>query len=94
MAKIVTDERARQGPSGRPVLVVLIAAMILCGIAIGGYLTWVTKTSPDSPAQDASRAAITGSPSGSTAPSSTTPPVNSGSSAPATPATPRPATAQ
>ena len=93
MAKIVSDNRARQGPPGRPVLVVLVCALILCGVAIAGYLSWVTLTSPTAPAQDASRAAVTGSPTGS-ATGSTTPPPNAGSAAPATPATPRPATAQ
>jgi len=94
MAKIVSDDRARQGSSGRPVLVVLIAALFLCGVAIAGYLTWVTMTSPTSPTQDASRARVTGSPSGSSTPGAATPPANSGSTAPATPVTPRPATRQ
>ncbi len=94
MVKIVSDDRARQGPSGRPVLVVLIAALFFCGIAIAGYLTWVTMTSPTSPSQDASRASVTGSPTGSTTPGAATPPPNSGSTSPATPATPRPATPQ
>lgn len=93
MAKIVPDDRARQGPAGRPVLVVLICALILCGIAIAGYLTWVTMTSPTSPSQDASRDAVTGSPSGSST-GSPTPPPNTGSSAPPTPVTPAPATPQ
>ena len=49
MAQILPDDRARQGPSGRPVLLVLVAALVLCGVAIAGYLTWVTMTSPSSP---------------------------------------------
>ncbi|QFU17848.1 hypothetical protein [Microvirga thermotolerans] len=77
MARIVPDDRARQGPPGRPVLAVLLGALLLCGIAIGGYLIWVGRTSPDDPGQAASRAAVTGSPSGSSAnPTDRTSPAN------------------
>jgi hypothetical protein len=77
MARIVPDDRTRQGPSGRPVLGVLLGALLLCGIALGGYLFWVGGTSPDNPGQDASRAAVTGSPSGSTSnPTDRTSPAN------------------
>jgi hypothetical protein len=65
MPKLVRDDRARQGPSGRPVLGVLIGALALLGVAITGYLIWVGATSPDDPGTDASRAAVTGSTSGS-----------------------------
>jgi hypothetical protein len=65
MSKIVPDDRARQGPSGRPVLGVLVGALILCAVAIGGYMIWVGSTSPDHPSQAASRDAVTGSTSGS-----------------------------
>ncbi len=65
MRKVVSDDRSRQGPSGRPVLGVLIGGLALCAVAIGGYLIWVGTTSPDNPSQDASRAAVTGSQSGS-----------------------------
>jgi len=65
MTKIVSDDRARQGPSGRPVLGVLIGGLALCAVAIGGYLVWVGVSSPDSPSQEASRASVTGSTSGS-----------------------------
>jgi hypothetical protein len=66
MRKIVPDERARQGPAGRPVLGVLVATLLLCAVALGGYLLWVGVESPDAPSQEASREAVTGSPSGST----------------------------
>ncbi|MGO4572258.1 hypothetical protein [Microvirga sp. 2TAF3] len=61
MPKIVPDDRARQGPPGRPVLGVLIGALVLCVVAIGGYLVWVGLSSPSNPNQDASRSAVTGS---------------------------------
>lgn len=77
MARIVPDDRTRQGPLGRPVLGVLLGALLLCGIALGGYLFWVGATSPDNPGQDASRAAVTGSTSGSTSnPTDRTSPAN------------------
>jgi hypothetical protein len=65
MSKIIPDDRARQGPSGRPVLGVLIGGLALCAVAIGGYLVWVGISSPDSPSQEASRSSVTGSTSGS-----------------------------
>lgn len=77
MTKIVPDDRARQGPSGRPVLGVLIGALVLCAVALGGYMLWTGSESPDSPSQDAARQAATGSPSGSSAnPSSQVNPAN------------------
>jgi hypothetical protein len=65
MTKIVPDDRARQGPSGRPVLGVLIGALALIAVALGGYMIWVGSESPDSASQEASRQNVTGSPSGS-----------------------------
>jgi flagellar basal body-associated protein FliL len=65
MTKIVPDDRARQGPSGRPVLGVLIGALVLCVLALGGYMIWAGSESPDSPSQEAARENTTGSPSGS-----------------------------
>ena len=76
MPKIVPDDRARQGASGRPVLGVLIGSMALLAVAIVGYLIWVGATSPDDPSQNASRAAVTGSPSGSGNPSDRVKPEN------------------
>ena len=65
MRKIVPDERVRQGPSGRPVLGVLVGALLLCGVALAGFMLWTGSESPDSPSQAASREMNTGSPSGS-----------------------------
>jgi len=65
MRKIVPDDRSRQGPSGRPVLGVLLGALALLVVAVGGYMVWVSTTSPDNPGQEASRSTVTGSPSGS-----------------------------
>jgi hypothetical protein len=66
MARIVKDQIARQGPKGRPVLMVLIGALALIGIYLVSMLIWSGFGSPDSTSQDASRTAVTGSPSGST----------------------------
>jgi hypothetical protein len=87
MRKVVPDDRSRQGPSGRPVLGVLIGALALCAVAIGGYLVWVGMTSPDNPSQEASRSAVTGSPSGSSNanPTNRTSPANPAYPAPAEP---------
>ncbi|MCB5174405.1 MULTISPECIES: hypothetical protein [Microvirga] len=64
MRKIVPDDRSRQGASGRPVLGVLIGALALLAVIGAGYMIWVGATSPDNPSQEASREAVTGSPSG------------------------------
>ena len=65
MAQQIPDDRARQGASGRPVLAVLIGALLLVGVAISGYLLWVGSTSPSDPGTDAARSATTGSTTGS-----------------------------
>jgi hypothetical protein len=87
MRKIVPDERVRQGPAGRPVLGVLIGALILCAVAITGFMMWTGAESPDSASQDASRQATTGSPTGSTDanPSDRVSPANPAYPAPAEP---------
>ncbi|MCG7393611.1 hypothetical protein MHY87_11900 [Microvirga sp. ACRRW] len=77
MVQQVPDDRARQGPSGRPVLGVLIGSLLLLAVAVGGYLIWVGSTSPDDPGTDAARSATTGSTSGSSAnPTDRTSPAN------------------
>ncbi|HEX2510749.1 MAG TPA: hypothetical protein VHK66_09540 [Microvirga sp.] len=78
MTKIVPDDRARQGPPGRPVLGVLIGALALCALALGGYMIWAGSESPDAPSQEAAREATTGSPSGSSTanPTDRVPPAN------------------
>jgi hypothetical protein len=65
MTRIVEDDRARQGPKGKPVLGVLVGALVLCAVALAGSMMWAGAESPDAPGQNASREAITGSPSGS-----------------------------
>jgi hypothetical protein len=65
MRRIVEDVRARQGPKGKPVLGVLVGALVLCAVAFVGFLMWSGAHSPDDPGQNASREAITGSSSGS-----------------------------
>jgi hypothetical protein len=65
MPRIVeADQEARQGPKGRPVLMVLIGAFVLIGLYLVSMMLWAGSTSPDSTSQDASRTAATGSPSG------------------------------
>ena len=65
MAKIVQDDRARQGPRGRPVLMVLIGSFVLLGIYMVSLMLWSGSESPDHPSQEASRQVTTGTPSGS-----------------------------
>jgi flagellar basal body-associated protein FliL len=65
MPKLIPDDRSRQGPKGRPVLGVLISALALLAVIGAGLMIWMGATSPDNPSQEASREAVTGSPSGS-----------------------------
>ena len=77
MTKIVTDNRARQGPKGRPVLMVLIGSLILLGVYMVSLMLWSGSESPNSPSTDAARSTATGSATGSSAnPSSRTLPSN------------------
>jgi hypothetical protein len=77
MPRIVEAEAAaRQGPKGRPVLMVLIGAFALVALYLVSMLLWAGSTSPDSASQDASRTAVTGSPTGSTNPTDRTPSAN------------------
>ena len=46
MDKIVADQRARGGPKGKPVLIVLIAALVLLGVYMIVFLGWSGSTSP------------------------------------------------
>lgn len=86
MRNMVEDDQARQGRQGRPVLLVLIASLFLLGVALTGYMFWSSSTSPDSTSQNASRTAVTGSPSGSSNPSVHTLPQNPAYPAPSEPA--------
>ena len=72
---IETSGEARQGPRGRPVLMVLIGAFVLIGLYLVSMMLWAGGTSPDSTSQDASRTAVTGSPSGGNR-TDRTPPAN------------------
>jgi hypothetical protein len=76
MARIVQDQTARQGPKGRPVLLVLVGALALIGLYLVSMLIWSGSTSPDSTSQDGSRTAVTGSPTGSANRTDRTPPAN------------------
>lgn len=76
MPKIVEDERTRQGPKGRPVLMVLVGSFVLIGLYLLTMMVWSGSTSPDNPSQNASREAATGSPSGRSNPSDRTSPAN------------------
>ena len=86
MTKIVTDNRARQGGKGRPVLMVLIGSLFLLGVYMVSLLLWSGSESPNSPSQDAARTTASGSPTGSASnPSDRTPPANPAYPAPADP---------
>jgi cytoskeletal protein RodZ len=63
MDKVVADQRARGGTRGSPVLLVLVAALILCGVAFTGFMMWSGAQTPTSPQQSAaeSAASTTGS---------------------------------
>jgi hypothetical protein len=86
MPKIIPDDRARQGGSGRPVLGVLIGSLALLVVAVAGYMIWASATSPDDASQNASRQAVTGSPSGSGNPSDRVKPENPAYPVPSDPA--------
>ncbi|HEV7873720.1 MAG TPA: hypothetical protein VGO82_06255 [Enterovirga sp.] len=92
MTKIVADQRARGGSKGSPVLMVLVGALILCGIALVGFMMWSGSQSPTSPQQAASERANNPTSSSNTSrvpaenpayPSPATPNSNSTGSAPA-----------
>lgn len=84
MPRILPDDQARQGPPGRPVLAVLMGALLLCAVVFAGYMLWVGATSPDVSQQ----AVSTGGPSAAspnTNPSVQTPPANPAYPVPADP---------
>src|SRR3990170_5028319 len=64
MARIVSDDDARGGGRGKPMLIALVAALIVAGGALAGFMVWSGSQSPDAAAQNASRATTTGSPTG------------------------------
>jgi cytoskeletal protein RodZ len=83
MSKILKDQGARQGPKGKPILLVLVGSFLLIGIYLLSMLVWSGSNSPDSPSQDASRRQTTSPSSSSNA--SQTPPANPAYPAPASP---------
>jgi hypothetical protein len=86
MTDILPDNRARQGPKGRPVLMVLVGSLILLGVYMVSLMLWSGAESPDHSSQNASRQTVTGSPSGSGSnPSDRTPSANPAYPAPTDP---------
>lgn len=83
--KIVAEERARQGPKGRPVLFVLVGSMVLLGVILAGYMFWVSGSPPDSARVNAPGATTS---SGTTTPTGAGNPTNR--TVPANPAYPAP----
>ena len=61
MAKVVADQRARGGGSGKPMLYVLIASLVLLGVYMAVFMTWSGATSPPSSTQQNSTGASTSS---------------------------------
>lgn len=76
MEKIITDDKARQAPKGKPVLMVLVGSMVMLAVALTAYLMWTGSESPDSASQNASRQSTTGSATGSTNPTNRVSPAN------------------
>jgi hypothetical protein len=87
MTKIVTDNRARQGGKGRPVLMVLLGSLLLLGVSLIGLMTWMGgEPRGSSPSTDAARSTASSGPSGSSSnPSDRTPSANPAYPAPADP---------
>ena len=90
MARIVSDDGARGGGRGKPMLIALVAALVVAGGALAGFMVWSGSQSPDAAAQNASRATTTGSPAGkgsgpSSSNTSAVPPANPAYPAPAVP---------
>ncbi|HYI89439.1 MAG TPA: hypothetical protein VEY05_06010 [Beijerinckiaceae bacterium] len=83
MPKIVEDDRARQGPTGRPVFLVLIGSFLLLGLYLVGMMMWSGSETPNSPTQDASRQSA--SPPAASSNTSQTPAANPAYPAPASP---------
>jgi hypothetical protein len=83
MPKIVEDQRARQGPKGRPVFLVLIGSFVLLGIYLLAMMFWAGSESPTAPSQDASRQSV--SPPAASSNTSEVPAANPAYPAPASP---------
>jgi hypothetical protein len=83
MARIVPDDKARQGPRGRPVLLVLIGSFVLIGLYLISLLVWSGSETPTHPSQATSPQAA--APSASSSNTAGTPPANPAYPAPAAP---------
>lgn len=57
--EVVSDQEARQGPKGIPVLVVLVVGMILAGAFVYAMMGWTTAEAPKAPAASSNPAATT-----------------------------------
>lgn len=84
MAKVVADQRARGGGSGRPVLYVLIASFVLIAAYMIFFLGWSGMTSPTSPQQSSSQ--NSSAPASSSSSSSSVPAANPVYPSPSAPA--------
>jgi cytochrome c-type biogenesis protein CcmH/NrfG len=80
-----TDDSARQGPWGRPVLMVLIGSVLLLGVYLVSLLVWSGSQSPDHPSQATSRQAA--QPPASSANTSRVPAANPAYPTPSVPST-------
>ncbi|GEP00286.1 hypothetical protein [Methylobacterium haplocladii] len=57
MAQVETGKESRQGEKGKPVLYVLVAAVILAIVAGAGVLTWQGSVSPNDHGSQSTEAA-------------------------------------
>jgi hypothetical protein len=55
MTKVVEDDRAKQGGTGRPVLYVLVGGLLLAGIYLAAMVGWSGSESPADPGQTKSQ---------------------------------------
>jgi flagellar basal body-associated protein FliL len=91
MAKVVADQRVRQGGKGKPVLIVLVASLILLGIYMVGLMSWSGSNTPTSPQQNSSQQS--NAPASSSSATSGVPSTNPAYPAPAAPASGTPGSA-
>ncbi len=78
----IEDDAARQGSTGRPVLLVLVGSLVLLGIALVFLMGWIGGDENRSPTQAASESAV-GAPSATGSTSARTPSPNTAYPAPA-----------
>jgi len=92
MPQMISDDDARGGGRGKPMLRALVGGLIAAGIGLAGFMMWSGSQSPDAAAQNASRATTTGSATGkgsgpSSSNTSAVPSANPAYPAPAVPST-------